>query len=99
MKKKSRFSLIYNSEDYLENETWVRLSQKGFSNIFVSNKARVRFLKSDGNIIYLKQDEDPTEPNHIGYLVVDTENEFPELHALNRRKYLRTYTLVAMGFL
>ena len=97
--KKKEFSNIYNSEALLENETWVRLSQKGFNNIFVSNYARVRYLKPDGTTVFLKQDEDPTEANYIGYLVIDPLNEFPELHKLNRRKYLRTYTLVAMAFL
>ena len=97
--KKSQFSNIYNTEDLLENETWVRLSQNGFNNLFVSNKARIRYLKPDGTVVFLKQDEDPSEPNYIGYLVVDAQNEFPELHKLNRRKYLRTYTLVAMAFL
>lgn len=47
---------------------------------------------------FLNQDEDPSLQGTIGYLVVDAENKYPEFHNLNRSKYLRTYTLVAMAF-
>lgn len=97
---RKKYELMYNSQaDMLENEIWVRLSQKRFENFFVSNKARVRWITQDGSMIILHQDEDPSLPGSIGYLVVDAENKYPELHNLNQRKYLRTYTLVAMAFL
>lgn len=97
---RKKYELIYNSQaDILENEIWVRLSQKRFENFFVSNKARIRWITPEGAIIFLRQDEDPSLPGSIGYLVVDAENKYPDLHNLNQRKYLRTYTLVAMAFL
>ena len=96
---RNKYEPIYNSkDDLLENEIWIRLSQKRFENFFVSNKARVRWITPEGSIIFLNQDEDPSLQGAIGYLVVDAENKYPEFHNLNRSKYLRTYTLVAMAF-
>ena len=43
---------IYNSkDDLLENEIWIRLSQKRFENFFVSNKARVRWITPEEILI------------------------------------------------
>ena len=92
---------IYHSERYnsqvenLPGEIWVRLSQKGWERIFVSNQARVKYLKDDGNFEFLNQDEDPSISD-FGYLVIDPEKKYPELHEV---AYPRVYKLVAMAFL
>ena len=95
---------IYHSERYnsqvenLPGEIWVRLSQKGWERIFVSNQARVKYLKDDGNLEFLNQDEDPSISD-FGYLVIDPEKKYPELHKLVSTGYPRVYKLVAMAFL
>lgn len=98
---------IYHSERYnsqvenLPGEIWVRLSQKGWERIFVSNQARIKYLKDDGNFEFLNQDEDPSISD-FGYLVIDPEKKYPELHKLISKgypRYPRVYKLVAMAFL
>ena len=98
---------IYQSERYnsqvqnLPGEIWVRLSQKGWERIFVSNQARIKYLKDDGNFEFLNQDEDPSISDY-GYLVIDPEKKYPELHKLISKgypRYPRVYKLVAMAFL
>ena len=95
---------IYHSERYnsqvenLPGEIWVRLSQKGWERIFVSNQARVKYLKDDGDLEFLNQDEDPSIWD-FGYLVIDPEKKYPELHKLVSTGYPRVYKLVAMAFL
>ena len=95
---------IYHSERYnshvenLPGEIWVRLSQKGWERIFVSNQARVKYLKDDGDFEFLNQDEDPNKSD-FGYLVIDPEKKYPELHKLISIGYPRVYKLVAMAFL
>ena len=95
---------IYHSERYnshvenLPGEIWVRLSQKGWERIFVSNQARIKYLKDDGNFEFLNQDEDPSISD-FGYLVIDPEKKYPELHKLVSTGYPRVYKLVAMAFL
>lgn len=95
---------IYHSERYnsqvenLPGEIWVRLSQKGWERIFVSNQARVKYLKDDGDFEFLNQDEDPNESD-FGYLVIDPEKKYLELHKLVSNGYPRVYKLVAMAFL
>ena len=98
---------IYHSERYnshvenLPGEIWVRLSQKGWERIFVSNQARVKYLKDDGNLEFLNQDEDPSISD-FGYLVIDPEKKYPKLHKLISKgypRYPRVYKLVAMAFL
>ena len=79
---------IYHSERYnsqvenLPGEIWVRLSQKGWEKIFVSNQARIKYLKDDGNLEFLNQDEDPSISD-FGYLVID-----PKKSILNYMKSL-----------
>ena len=92
---------IYHSERYnsqvenLPGEIWVRLSQKGWERIFVSNQARIKYLKDDGNFEFLNQDEDPGRSD-FGYLVIDPEKKYPKLHEV---AYPLVYKLVAMAFL
>lgn len=82
----------------LHGEIWVRLSQKGWERIFVSNQARIKYLKDDGDFELLNQDEDPSISD-FGYLVIDPEKKYPELHKLISIGYPRVYKLVAMAFL
>ena len=95
---------IYHSERYnsqvenLPGEIWVRLSQKDWERIFVSNQARIKYLKDDGDFEFLNQDEDPSISD-FGYLVIDPEKKYPELHKLISIGYPRVYKLVAMAFL
>ena len=95
---------IYHSERYnsqvenLPGEIWGRLSQKGWEKIFVSNQARIKYLKDDGDFEFLNQDEDPSISD-FGYLVIDPEKKYPELHKLISIGYPRVYKLVAMAFL
>lgn len=91
------FERIYNnpSEEDLDGEVWVRLSQDGWSNYLVSNKGRVRWQKENEKPILLNQvDEIKDGKTHNGYLVFDP-NQLPRQIQHN----YHVWRLVAMAFL
>lgn len=95
---KADFDEVYNNSSLsnLEGEVWVRLSQKGWTRYFVSNKGRVRWLNENNELIPLKQ-VDELQKNgepHYGYLVFDP-NQLPK----TIQHGFHVWRLIAMGFL
>lgn len=94
---KSQFEEVYNnpSEENLEGEVWVRLSQKGWTNYIVSNKARVLWQNGSDKPILLRQvDEIYKGAPHTGYLVFDPKQLPGQI-----QHGFHVWRLVAMGFL
>lgn len=94
---KSQFEDVYNnpSEENLDGEIWVRLSQKGWTNYIVSNKGRVRWQNGTDKPILLRQvDEIYKGAPHTGYLVFDPN----QLKGQIQHGY-HVWRLIAMGFL
>lgn len=88
----------YNSEaENLNGEIWVRLSQTGWTNYFVSNFARVKIFYPKENKFYiLKQmNEQINGEEHQGYLIFNPQQDYKGRFANN----YHVWNLVAMAFL
>lgn len=95
---KNDYEKVYNNQSLnnLEGEIWVRLSQKGWTRYFVSNKGRVRWLNENNELIPLLQ-VDELQKNgepHYGYLVFD-----PKQLPGKIQHGFHVWRLIAMGFL
>lgn len=95
---RKNFEGVYNntSKENLNNEVWVRLSQKGWNRYFVSNLGRVRWLNDENELVSLVQVDELKKDGtpHYGYLVFDPK----QLPGKIQHNYY-VWRLIAMGFL